>query len=306
MLLGGGGFIGNAVARALVANGQNVLVLNRTGQSSVPGVAVCTVDRASPTDVLRATERFSADIIIDMIAFEEADTLPLLDCLQGSVRRYVLISSCDVYAAFGRLLGTEAGATDNTVLCEDAPLRTRLYPFRGKMAGRQWYDKIPLEQAALGCADLESVILRLPMVFGPGDPRRRFQHLCQALMMPKRTITLSGKEARWKSPLLHVDDVARAIALAATHSQTPGGIFNIGPETHVSESQRALAFARAIGRTIKLEIKSEAKEGTGQNFDQHVVLSSALLRRLTGWLPRLTDDEAYQSVWAWEQEAALL
>ncbi|PHS27064.1 MAG: NAD-dependent dehydratase, partial [Robiginitomaculum sp.] len=146
MLLGGGGFVGNALARTLVNAGNAVLVLNRTGGSMVPDVRVLAVDRSRPDEVLAATKRFGADIVIDMIAFEEADTLPLLDWLAGQIGRYVLISSCDVYAAFGRLLGTESGPVDNKVLHEDAPLRTSLYPFRGLMEVRERYDKIPLER----------------------------------------------------------------------------------------------------------------------------------------------------------------
>ncbi len=297
MLLGGGGFIGSALARTLVKAGNTVLVLNRAGGSMVPNVQVLAGDRSRPGEVLAAAKRFGADIVIDMIAFEEADTLALLDRLAGQVGRYVLISSCDVYAAFGRLLGTEAGPVDNAVLREDAPLRTSLYPFRGLMAGRERYDKIPLERAALVQTGLQTVILRLPMVFGPDDPRQRFTALCHALASGQDTITMDEKLARWKSPFLHVDDVANAIAMATCHADVAGKIFNIGPDTHLSERARALAFAKAVGKTIVVKTTSRLDDVEGQNYDQHLVLSSDHLRRCVGWSPLLDPQAAYQSVW---------
>jgi nucleoside-diphosphate-sugar epimerase len=304
MLLGGGGFIGNALARTLVKAGNAVLVLNRTGGSMVPDVRVSVVDRSRPDEVLAAAKRFGADIVIDMIAFEEADTLALLDRLAGRIGRYVLISSCDVYAAFGRLLGTEAGPVDNTPLEEGAILRSSLYPFRGLMEGRELYDKIPLEHAALAQTGLQTVVLRLPMVFGPDDPRRRFKALCQTLLDGQSTFALDEKQAQWKSPFLHVDDVASAIALAACHARTSGGTFNIGPDVHLSEKERSLAFAGAIGKTITFDIKPTQNRDSGQNYDQHLVLCSDRLRQSIGWSPMLSQEAAYQSVWAWEKRQA--
>jgi len=302
MLLGGGGFIGKALARALVKADNAVLVLSRTGRSVGADVQVLAVDRSRPDDVRAAARQFGADAIIDMIAFEEADTLPLLDRLAGQIGRYVLISSCDVYAAFGRLLGTETGPVDNAVLREDAPLRSRLYPFRGLMKGRYWYDKIPLERAALNHSDLETVVLRLPMVFGPDDPRRRFQRLCQSLLAGQNTITMDEELAEWKSPFLHVDDVANAIAMAACHRDVVGKTFNIGPDTHLSEKERAIAFANAVGKTINVATRPAQADQSGQHYDQHLVLSSDDLRQCVGWSPLLDQEAAFQSVWDWERQ----
>ena len=55
----------------------------------------------------------------------------LLDALAGRVRRYVLISSCDVYRDYGLLTQTEAGEPNAGPITEAAPLRTSRYPYRG-------------------------------------------------------------------------------------------------------------------------------------------------------------------------------
>ena len=61
-----------------------------------------------------------------------------------------MLSSGDVYRAYGRMLGTEPGPIEPTPLAEDAPLRSVLFPYRDKAQGPDdflySYDKIPVEQ----------------------------------------------------------------------------------------------------------------------------------------------------------------
>lgn len=302
ILLGGGGFIGNSLARVVQINGGDVLVLNRTGYCTVEGIQASSVDRNDTKEIIRAAQGFGADTLIDMIAFEAPDTVALLEALAGNIGRYVLISSCDVYAAFGRLLGTEAGKINNAELDENAPLRRRLYPFRRLMNGRYWYDKILLERATIAQRNVPSVILRLPMVFGPHDPRRRYHDLTQMLDSGQNTIILEEKFAKWISPHLHVDDVARAIDMAACHLDTDGQVFNIGPDKHFNEKQRAQTFAHANGKDLHIKTRS-AQPGEKTNmYEQHILLKSNRLRAITGWAPQLSSDEAFQSVWEWQQQ----
>ncbi len=300
MLLGGGGFIGNALARALIEAGDQVLVLKRKGRGPANGAEYQRVDRREPTQVLEAIKAFKADILIDMIAMELADTQALLDVIAGKVERYVLISSCDVYAAFGRLLKTETGKIDNAPLCETSPMRTTYFPFRGLIKDRHDYDKIPLEHAALQQSGLEVLVLRLPMVIGPDDPRRRYQDLTKMLHSGENTLSMDRKFANWVSPHLHVDDVARAIAMAVVHKDSAGLVYNIGPDQHLSEAERALAFAKANGKLLSIQINEDKSGERSENFDQHIIINSDLLRHVTGWKPKLSPMEAFKSIWEWE------
>ncbi len=300
ILLGGGGFIGNALAGVLIKAGHQVLVLNRKGHGFVDGAEYQRVDRQNPAQVVVAIKAFRADILIDMIAMELADTQALHDVLAGHISRYVLISSCDVYAAFGRLLNTETGKIDHRALDESSSLRKNLYPFRGLIEDRYDYDKIPLERAALQQNDVEALVLRLPMVTGPGDPRRRYKSLTKLLHDGKCTLNMGKEFANWVSPHLHVDDVVNAIAMAAVHKKSAGQVYNIGPDQHFSEKQRALAFADAIGKRLSVQISKEKSGEQLQNFNQHIIINSDHLRHVTGWAPQLSPKLAFQSVWEWE------
>ncbi len=65
-----------------------------------------------------------------MIAYTEADATGLVEAFRGLARRTVVISSADVYRAYGRFIGTESGPIEPTPLTEDSPLRTALFPYR--------------------------------------------------------------------------------------------------------------------------------------------------------------------------------
>src|SRR5688572_15005858 len=89
-----------------------------------------------------------------------------METFRGAVGRAVVISSADVYRAYGRLHRTEPGPPDPVPLAEDAPLREAL-------AHGLEYNKTGVERVVLGDATLPATLLRYPMVYGPGDPQHR-------------------------------------------------------------------------------------------------------------------------------------
>jgi hypothetical protein len=106
--------------------------------------------------VVAAVRELGADTVIDLIAYTQADTLPLLDALSGQVARYVMVSSVDVYRNYEGLhrKGRPSPIWDR--LTEDAELRASRFPYRlakprpasDPQAWMDGYDKIPLEAAA--------------------------------------------------------------------------------------------------------------------------------------------------------------
>jgi nucleoside-diphosphate-sugar epimerase len=116
-----------------------------------------------------------------MIPCTKQDARTLMSTFRGIARRVVAISSGDVYRAYDRFHGKYPGPPDPVPLMEEAPLRQRLYPYRGETprspdAPNRWvddYDKILVEQVVMGNPDLPGTILRLPVVYGPGDRQHR-------------------------------------------------------------------------------------------------------------------------------------
>src|SRR3989442_5793137 len=106
----------------------------------------------------------------------------LMRTVRGIARRVVALSSMDVYRAFGLFHGTESGPLQPVPLTEQFEVRRNLHPYPPAVFIRvqsifYWmdddYDKIPLQQADLGDHNLLVTVVRLPMVYGPGDTPHR-------------------------------------------------------------------------------------------------------------------------------------
>ncbi|MCZ6631805.1 MAG: NAD-dependent epimerase/dehydratase family protein, partial [bacterium] len=111
LVLGGTRFIGAFTVRRLVELGHRVTVFHRgkTNSSILPDVEHVNGDRKN-LDTFRDTfKKMSPDVVLDMISFVQSDAQNFMTTFRGITSRAILISSGDVYRAFGIMLGTEQG-----------------------------------------------------------------------------------------------------------------------------------------------------------------------------------------------------
>jgi nucleoside-diphosphate-sugar epimerase len=92
------------------------------------------------------------------------------------------------------------------------------------------YDKIAVEEAILNSTEISGTVLRLPMVYGPGDPLHRFFPLLKRFDDGRSSILLADDLAAWRGPRGYVENIAHAIALAATSNQVAGRVYNVCQE----------------------------------------------------------------------------
>lgn len=237
LVTGASGFVGRAVCRALAVAGTPVRGLGRHPATG-PWASFHPCDLASeapPPDALAGV-----DVVIHLAARTHAvdddpgdetayralnvdGTRRLIDAARtAGVRRLVLASSVKAMGEGGPRCLTE----------DDPPCPTSAY-------GRT---KLEAEGLVLG-AGLEAVVVRLPLVYGPGAKGNleRMQRAVAAGLFP-------AVAAANRRSLVHVDDAAEALALAGRHPAASGRVYLVTDGAPYSTLDIHRAMCAAVGR----------------------------------------------------------
>lgn len=259
-----------------------------------------------------AAIRPKADVVIDLILSSGAQAESLMRVFRGIAGRVVVASSIDVYRACGVLHGSEEGPLEPVPLTEDSPLRTRLQtypPAQVKMLQKLFgwvddeYDKIPVERSVLGDPELPGTVLRLPMIYGPGDRLSRFHPVLQRIDDGRRLILFEEGWAAWRAPRGYVENVAPALALAAVSERAAGRVYNVAETPAFSELDWARKIAAATGWdgefiTLPKE-RTPAHLVPPGNPAQHWEADSTRIRRELGYKEPVPIDEAIHRTIDW-------
>jgi nucleoside-diphosphate-sugar epimerase len=235
------------------------------------------------------------------------DTRAAIAGFIGVTQRIVAVSSGDVYRAYGRLRGTEPGPPEPMPLEEDAPLRRVHFPYRQAAAGpMDWtyhYDKI-LAERALGESRLPATVLRLPAVYGPGDPHHRLRPYVRRMQERRPVILIDTLQAGWRWTHGYVDDVARAIASAVVDPRATGKVYNVGEPSTPTMAERIHQIARLMGwrGTLVPMSRERLPRHLQTPFEarQDLVMDSRKIRLELGYAETVSDEDALRRTIEWE------
>jgi nucleoside-diphosphate-sugar epimerase len=307
LVLGGTRFIGPRLVHRLAAAGHQVTVFHRgrTDAELPPSVQRIHGDRHRPAEHVEEFRRCRPDVVVDMIAMTEQDACSLMATFRGIAGRLVVISSGDVYRAYGAFTGLEPGPPEPIPLCEDAPLRKVLYPYRSAAVpgdDKYDYEKILVERVAMGKAGLPASVLRLPMVYGPGDNQHRLAPYLRRMADGRPAILLNEKMARWRCLRGYVEDVAAAVALAVQHPAATGRVFNVAEPNAFTEAEWIAKIAAVVGWNGRVIAVPEAKMPVGFNTRQDLVVDTTRIRTELGFQEVVSADDALRATIRWEQD----
>lgn len=259
-----------------------------------------------------AQENF--DVVIHMLLSSEQQGRETVDIFRGIAGRLVAASSADVYRAWGVFYGTEPGGLQELPLSEDSDLRTRAvrYPPEVLKKVREifaWmndqYDKVKVEKVLLSAPNLQGTVLRLPMVYGPGDPVHRFHHLLKRMDDGRQCIIFADDVAAMRTPRGFVENVAYGITLAATSEHAAGRVYNLAEPTAFSElewAKKVAAIAGWHGNFVVLANDKTPKHLLMPgNTAQHVVVPTDRIRSELGFRELVALDEAIRQTIIWER-----
>jgi nucleoside-diphosphate-sugar epimerase len=316
LVIGGTRFIGAATVRRLSQLGHEIIVLHR-GQSEgdlpdsvqhIRDAGLSLIGRERFAAYREAFRLFAPAVALDMLLMLENDAKITMETLKGIAGRIVVVSSGDVYRAYGRLIGTEPGSPVPTPVSEESPLREKLYPYRHDTPSGNWvddYDKIPVEDIVMGDAAMPGTILRLPMVYGPNDQQHRLYQYVKRMVDGRPAILLDDLTAQWKTMRGYVEDVAHAIALAVTDDRAAGEIYNVAEQEPLAEADWVRRIAKVAGWNGKVVIAPTAKLPAAMqpqlNLRQHLTMDSGRIRRQLGYEEQTPPDVALERTIAWEK-----
>jgi nucleoside-diphosphate-sugar epimerase len=283
LMIGGTRFVGPRLVRRLARDGHEVAVFYRgEHEASLPANVVRFKNpnaRIPVTNIPEELKAYSPDVLLHMNAMGERDAEAARDAFVGIARRLVVLSSGDVYRAYGIFKGTEEGNLEPMPLSESAPLRSRLYPYRTSDtppdALEYYYDKILVERTIAADARLPATVLRLPKVYGAGDNAD--------------LATVYGFRAHphWRWTHGFVDNVAQAIALTIENEVASGRIYNVGEKTTPTIAERL----RYLPEKPDAPLFDQPA-----NFSQDIVYDTNALRRELSYREGIAERDAMRDL----------
>lgn len=315
LVIGGTGFIGPHITRELMNGGHRVVVFHRGQTPVTPGVREIIGDRRRLTDSADRLRALAPDVVVDAVLSSGRQAHDLTNVFRGQAGRLVVLSSMDVYRACGVTHRLEDGPLEPLPLREDtSALRTKpqTYPREQVRMLQQvfgWlddeYDKIPVEREILGHRELPGTVLRLPMVYGPRDPLRRFHPIVKRILDGRRAIPVSADMAQWRGTRGYVEDVGAAVAAAVTSERAAGRVYNVGDADTLTELEWAERVARAMNWDGELRLMPDEHlppymRAPG-NTAQHWIADTTRVREELGVRDTVTRDEAIRRTVEWER-----
>jgi len=278
LVIGGTGFIGAHIVRQIASHEHAVAVYHRgLTQAVLPGQVERITDSRSvipiqyfPTESFE----FKPDVVILTMAMGAVDASAAVEAFAGRAGRIVLLSSGDVYRAYGRFTGIEAAPIQKGLLTEDAPLRSVLFPYRHKASSPEaleyWYEKILAERAVLNAPDLPGTVVRLPKVYGPGGNA------------DLATVYRYSHHPDWRWTHGFVENVAAAVELAAIHPAAGGRVYNVGE-----------AYTPTIGERLAWLPLSAVEPDLSSQFDftQDIAYDTSRIRIELGYCEIVPEKE---------------
>lgn len=314
--IGATGFIGRYVVTKLAEAGHEVAVLHR-GDTPFPACGGVTEILGERSDIRELRSQFRAwspDVVVDMILSSAPQARATQEAFRGIAPRIVAISSGDVYRAMAVIHRLDTGPLEPVPLTEDSSLRKQTQTYSPEALAKArtafpWideeYDKVQVEQAIGSDPELPATILRLPMVYGPGDPLHRLYPAVKRMHDERPAILYERSFAQFVPCRGYVENVAHAIAVAATSPASADRVYNVAEPGSYTEAEWTAKIGAVVGwrgRVIALP-RHQTPQHLIQpySFEQHLFLDSTRIRTELGYSECVPADEALRRTIEWER-----
>lgn len=295
---GASGFIGQALCHALVAKGDEVFGLVRSGTCNVTGVTVvrgelddevtlkaalegieCVVHLAGRAHLLADT---SADPLVEFRAVNRDATLRLATLAQDAgVKRFVFISS----------IGVNGSHTEGEAFSESSIAAPHAAYAKSKLEAEEGLN------ALMASGSTELVIIRPPLVYAahaPGNFHRLLKLISTSVPLPFSLVNN-------QRTMLALENLVDFIVLVSWHSQAANQLYLVADEQSMSTQEIVECLALGMSRRclnlpipsalLRLTLSTLGKGSLYTQLCSSLVIDSGKARAL-GWVPRVSAKDA--------------
>ena len=287
-LTGAGGFIGSTIATSLIEKGAHVKGLVGAPGQEVRELPKEAMSCAADITDMNAIMKFVAnnDVVIHLAgppsvrdSFEAAmeyarvhvlGTATVLDaCRKQSVRRFIYISSAEVY-----------GQPLVNPVTEDHRLQARS-PYAAAKIGAEKFI-----EAFASSFGIKAIIFRPFSIYGPGLFPNSVIGTILRQAKQKDAITLAT--LRPMRDYCYVNDLAEAVVQACTKRIPDLSYINIGSGKGTSVAELANVILGILGR-VHMPVREElGKKRPGNSEIYKLIADVSMARDLLGWEPSVT------------------
>jgi UDP-glucose 4-epimerase len=305
LITGGAGFIGHHLARLLLDEGLQVLVLdnlsvgkheNIAPLKDLPGFGLAVTDMTDEEACLDVVARFLPDVVfhlaaihfipycsahpVETIRTNVLGTQHLLEALKSapSVKRFIFASTADVYQP-----------QEGPNIEDETPLgRFNIYGV-SKLFGEElirYYTKISPE--------VTFVIARLFNTYGPGETNPHVIPDILTYMRDSNNLMLGNVES--KRDFIYASDVAEAL-IALSDESVPATVLNIATGEEYSVRELVQTIAEITGRDLEIVQDPDRFRPSERS---HLLGDISKICQLTQWRPKHSLKDGLTKLLEWE------
>lgn len=297
LILGAGGFLGQAIAPRLAAEGHAVTGVVRdtrpgAGQANVEYVEAILDDTRTLTELAR-----DADCVLHLAWDTTPGSSvgqPTLEAVNNLLPTFRLLEALGAPTRFPFVFVSSAGAVyddqetgDST---ERSPLNPRSYYGAAKLAAEMFL------RAYSAQTGNPVVVVRPSNVYGPGQAPKRGFGIVPTIM---RAITENRPFRIWGDgeatrDYLYIDDFAAFFTAIAQRRWENFNLYNLAAHNACSINRLCELIERVSGRRLEREYLP------ARGVDPSIVaIDSGLARRELGWRPHTDLETGLAATWKW-------
>ena len=304
LILGGTGVISREIVKQSVEKGFDVTIFNRGSKESpfAKDIKVVTGDRSDKEGFAKLMAGVDADVVIDMICFNEEQAQQTIEVFRNKVKQIIFTSSI---AAYKRPYNSTPIREDAEFLSEDPSFA---YGYNKAQLERYLHAemKVPSSTAI--------TIIRPSLTFGPGAANfgilRQNRNVVRRIREGKPVVMVGEGVIPWA--FTFTPDLASAYVLACGNEKTYNDYFHVTNTEMVVWEDLYRAIGKAVGKEPKLyyissHILSEAYPAVCQHLNVEKVHYSyfsvdKFLAAAPEYAPKVTLEEGVRTLVEWWDE----